>query len=583
MLSSTMCLAYFATAVLSYNTCLATEEWKWSRNSRIALSNQENATRNMETSKTSYAQSPALPSTSSQSLNDVDSGSTTLSRRPSLQETNTGNGIDQDIDKSDHASVQGDLSSRMCEKQDPNLVGFDGPGDLGNPKNWTVRKRGAATVSMGLMTFVVTFASSIFSVAIEQVAEEYHIGTVTSTLGVSLFLLGFVFGPVFFGPASEAYGRRVPLFAGYALFAIFQIPVAVAQNIETIMLGRFLGGFFASAPLAVVGGALADMWDPVERAYAVCAFAGGAFAGPVFGPVVGGFVTQSYLGWRWTAWLTLIMSCFFGIIGLFLIPETSAPRILQLRAARLRHETKNWALHSKADETQITMSSIFHVYLARPWVMIIREPILALVTAYLSFLYGVLYLLFEAFPITFQEGRGWNQGVGSLPFLSFVVGIVMGNGVIAYSTATNFKKAFIKNGNKPVPEERLPPMIIGAIVLPIGLFWFAWTSDPNITWVPQVLSSALLGMGCLITFWQGINYIIDCYGFYANSAIAINTFVRSIAGAGFPLFAPAMYHKLGVAWATSLLGFLCVAFLPVPILFYMYGARIRAKSRYTPT
>lgn len=97
-----------------------------------------------------------------------------------------------------------------------------------------------------------------------------------------------------------------------------------------------------------------------------------------------------------------------------------------------------------------------------------------------------------------------------------------------------------------------------------------------------MLSSALLGMGCLVTFWQGMNYIIDCYAFYSNSAIAVNTFIRSIAGAGFPLFAPAMYHKLGVPWATSLLGFLCVAFMPVPVLFYIYGARIRKRSRFTP-
>lgn len=109
------------------------------------------------------------------------------------------------------------------------------------------------------------------------------------------------------------------------------------------------------------------------------------------------------------------------------------------------------------------------------------------------------------------------------------------------------------------------------------------TSNPHLTWVPQILATALLGMGCLVTFWQGVNYIIDCYGFYSNSAIAINTFVRSIAGAGFPLFAPAMYHNLGVPWATSLLGFLCVAFFPVPVLFYKYGAKIRAKSRFRPT
>ncbi|KAJ9606073.1 hypothetical protein H2200_009034 [Cladophialophora chaetospira] len=462
------------------------------------------------------------------------------------------------------------------------LVEFDGPEDPDNPKNWSKGKRWAITIAMGWMTFVVTFASSIYAVTIEPVAKEYHIGTVASTLGVSLFLLGFVLGPVLFGPASEVFGRRVPLFAGYAVFAIFQIPVAVAQNVETIMLGRFFGGFAASAPLAVVGGAMADIWGPVERAYGICVFAAAAFTGPVAGPIMGGFITQSHLGWRWTAWITLIMAALFGFIGLCVIPETSASRILQTRAKRLRYETKNWALHAKADESRVDFNSITHVYLIRPFVMFVQEPILALVTAYMSFIYGVIYLLFEAYPVSFQEERGWNPGVGSLPFAAFIVGIAMGTGAIAYSTRTNFARAFKKHG-KVIPEERLPPMILGAAVLPIGLFIFAWTSDPHITWVPQVLATALLGMGCLVTFWQGINYIIDCYGFYSNSAIAINTFIRSIAGAGFPLFSTAMYHKLGVAWATSLLAFLCVAFFPVPVLFYKYGAKIREKSRFTPT
>ncbi|ETI26664.1 hypothetical protein G647_10324 [Cladophialophora carrionii CBS 160.54] len=462
------------------------------------------------------------------------------------------------------------------------LVDFDGPDDPENPKNWSKAKRWGITASMGLMTFVVTFASSIYAVAIEPVAREYHIGYVPSTLGVSLFLLGFVLGPVFFGPASEVFGRRVPLFAGYLIFAIFQIPVAVAQNVETIMLGRFFGGFAACAPLAVVGGAMADIWGPLERAYGICVFAAAAFTGPVAGPIMGGFITQSHLGWRWTAWITLIMAALFGCIGLAVIPETSAARILQIKAKRLRYETKNWALHAKADESRVDFETITRIYLVRPFVMVVQEPILALITVYMSFIYGIIYLLFEAYPISFQEERGWNAGVGSLPFAAFIVGIAMGTGVIAWSTRTNFARAFKKHG-KVVPEERLPPMIVGAAVLPIGLFIFAWTSNPHITWVPQVLATALLGMGCLITFWQGINYIIDCYGFYSNSAIAINTFIRSIAGAGFPLFAPAMYHNLGVAWATSLLGFLCLVFFPVPVLFYKYGSRIRERSRFTPT
>lgn len=390
-----------------------------------------------------------------------------------------------------------------------------------------------------------------------------------------------MFGPVVFGPASEAYGRRIPLFIGYALFGIFNIPVALAKNTETIMVGRFLGGFFASSPLAIVGGALSDIWDPIPRAYAICIFAAGAFTGPVAGPIIGGFTTQSHLGWRWTSWITLIMTGLFGVIGLFCIPETSAQAILTAKAKRLRRQTNKPEPHSQMEENPLTARRLVTVYLVRPFVMLMQEPILSLMTAYMSFLYGVLYLLFAAYPVAFHEQRGWNIGVASLPFASFIVGIAMGAGLIAYSTRTNFTRSFRKHG-KCIPEERLPPMIVGAIGLPIGLFWFAWTSNPNITWVPQVLSSALIGMGMMVTFWQGVNYIIDCYGFYSNSAIAVNTFIRSIAGAAFPLFTWDMYHGLGVAWATSVLAFLCAAFAPVPILFYMYGARIRAKSRYKP-
>ena len=126
-------------------------------------------------------------------------------------------------------------------------------------------------------------------------------------------------------------------------------------------------------------------------------------------------------------------------------------------------------------------------------------------------------------------------------------------------------------------------MILGSFILPIGLFWFAWTSSPNITWVPQTLAGIPIGWGILMIFLQGLNYIIDVYMWHANSAIAANTFLRSLAGGGFPLFATAMYHTLGVAWATSLLGFLCIAMIPAPICFFIYGAKIRKMSKFSPS
>ena len=119
----------------------------------------------------------------------------------------------------------------------------------------------------------------------------------------------------------------------------------------------------------------------------------------------------------------------------------------------------------------------------------------------------------------------------------------------------------------------------GAVLVPGGggLFWFAWTSNPHITWVPQVLAGIPIGWSIPMMFLQGLNYTIDVYMWHANSA-----FLRSFAGGGFPLFATAMFHNLGVNWATSLLGFLCIAMIPAPILCFFYGAKFRKISNISP-
>jgi DHA1 family multidrug resistance protein-like MFS transporter len=249
------------------------------------------------------------------------------------------------------------------------------------------------------------------------------------------------------------------------------------------------------------------------------------------GPIVGGFVTQSHLGWRWTQWLTLIMAAASMLTAVIFVPETYAPIILSRRAKARRFETKNWALHAKIDEQQTRLSDILTRYLFRPLQMLIQEPILLLVTLYMAFIYGILYLFFEAYPVSFQEERGWNLGV------------IFGAIFVSYLTKTRFARKMKEQGHV-VPEERLPPMMLGAFMLPTGLFWFAWTSSPHITWVPQVLSGIPIGMGIFMIFMQGINYIIDCYLMNANSALSANTLIRSFAGAGFPLFAVQMYHKL---------------------------------------
>ncbi|KAI1140226.1 MFS general substrate transporter [Hypoxylon sp. FL0543] len=450
--------------------------------------------------------------------------------------------------------------------------------DWDNPKLWSVTRKWIITGTTSLMAFSSTFASSVFSTAIKQTSEEFNVSSEVMTLGVSLFVLGYCVGPLLWGPLSEVHGRRLPLMLGSFAFCVFQVPVAVAKNAQTVLVCRFIGGIFASSALGIMPAVLTDIWNPVERGIAACIYSTATFAGPVTGPIIGGFLVESYLGWRWTAWITLIEGGAFWALGMLLVPETYAPVLLRRRARALRGTADESA--NTAPEHRVGLREFVTKFLTRPPSMLVTELVLVLMTLYMSLVYGTLYLFFEAYPISFQEERGWSPGVGALPFLGLTVGVVCGNLTIGFITVRRFKKKYLEGGNKVAPEERLIPMMIGAAILPIGLFWFAWTSNPHITWVPQVVAGALIGMGIQLVYTMGYNYILDVYTPVAASAVAANTFVRCIAGAGFPLFAAPMYHKLGVGWATSVLGFLSVALMPVPFLFFKYGKRVRKIGRF---
>jgi len=213
--------------------------------------------------------------------------------------------------------------------------------------------------------------------------------------------------------------------------------------------------------------------------------------------------------------------------------------------------------------------------------MLVTEPILLLITLYQSFIYGILYLVLVSYPIAFREVRGWSLGISALPFIGMFLGVIMGCAIVVIYTRTRFTRITMENKGVVIPEQRLPLMIAGGFLLPVGLFIFAWTSHPDTHWVGMVIGSVPVGMGMYMVFVQCLNYLVDVYLQIANSAIGANTFVRSFFGAGFPLFGPAMYHHLGVDWATSVLGFVAIAMVPIPVIFYRYGHTIRAMSKKT--
>ncbi|KAJ5919360.1 Major facilitator superfamily domain general substrate transporter [Penicillium verhagenii] len=462
---------------------------------------------------------------------------------------------------------------------DDMIVDFDGPEDPYQPMNWRFSKKLVTTILYGFTAMGAPWASSIYSTGQTQVSEEFHVSTEVSTLGTSLLLFGLGLGPLVWAPLSEVYGRKPAVLAPYFLAAVFSFATATAKDVQTIMLTRFFAGFFGSAPVTNTGGVLGDIWPPEQRGAALVAYSIAVFGGPVLGPIVGGAISESYLGWRWTEYITGILMMICLILDLVFIDETYPPILLTRKARRLRLETGNWALHARHEEWNASYRDFGKKYLIRPF-QLLATPICFLVALYASFVYAILYLSLAAFPIVFQEIRGWNQVVGALPFISYFIGIMIG-ALVNLSNQKFYVKRMKENNNRPVPEARLPPMMLGSVCFAGGLFMFGWTSPAHIHWIAPNIGAVLMGIGILTILQPALNYLIDTFHSTAASAVAASTFLRSIFAGSFPLFTDAMFHNLGVPWAASVLGFISVALLPIPYLFYIYGRRLRARGKYS--
>jgi hypothetical protein len=255
---------------------------------------------------------------------------------------------------------------------------------------------------------------------------------------------------------------------------------------------------------------------------------------------------------------------------------------LRKRAEKLSEMTgKVYRSRVDIDQGKVTLGEAFATGLKRPWILLFCEPIVLLLSLYHAIIYGILYMLFGAFPIVYRVGRGWNEGVSGLPFIAVAVGVLLAILYVILVDNKQYMKKVTESGKGyTTPEARLPMCLIGGIALPIGLFWFAWTNSPSLPWAASVVAAVPFGFGMVLIFLSIMNYLIDSYTIFAASVLAGNGIIRSVFGAAFPLFTKQMYDSLGIHWASSVPAFLAVACIPLPFLFYKYGATIRKKCKY---
>jgi len=400
-------------------------------------------------------------------------------------------------------------------------------------------------------------------------------------MAMSVYLLATAFGPLLIGPLSEVYGRKPVLHATNIWFFIWNIVCGFANSKGLLISARFLAGFGASAIYALASGVLGDVWRPEERGRSLGQYILIPLLGAAVGPIVGGFITESTT-WRWMFWSTSILQAVMILVSLPLYLETHGPTILARRAKHLRFTTSNEEYYTEVErlESGRSLSWILSRCLSRPIRLLLFHPIVQVQASLSAFNYGILYLMLSTISDLWIKQYHESISISGLHYISSCLGEILGAEIGGPLLDVVYRKMKQRANGIAVPEFRVPIMVPGAVLVPLGLFVYGWAAQKHTHWIVVDLGVFILSFGMQIGGQALQAYVIDSYLDHASSASAASQFLRSLTAFGFPLFAPKMYAALGYGWGNSTLGLVSIAIgIPAPLLVWIYGPRLRAKAQ----
>ncbi|RHZ57300.1 MFS transporter [Aspergillus thermomutatus] len=486
------------------------------------------------------------------------------------------------------------------------LVDWENDHDPLKPSNYSLPRRISATLIVTALAFVVGAASSIESGVLPQNSAAFHVSEVVASLATGIYLLGFAAGSLVSGPLSEILGRNAVYAGSLTLFMLFVMASGLAPNIGAQLACRFLAGVFGCPPLTCAGGTVADLWDPLEKTLAFPLYAILSFGGPVLGPVIASYMGQGTLSWRWTNWIILLASGLVLALVLLFQPETYSPLLLTWKARHLRTLTGDERYRAEMELEKTAVFARIWTACARQVLLTVHEPIILLISLYMTVLYIVLFTFFDGYSFIFGDVHGLSQGLTNIVWVAMYAGILLAGlavpvvyiwtkrefaqqptpsdseakGGIGAGAGAGAGAARAQVQVRARPENRLWFAMLGAPCIPIGLFWMGWTDYASISIWSPILASAVFGFGTIAVFISSYMYVIDSYDIYAASALGFMTVSRYCAAGGMTVVGIPFYANCGVQYTLTILGCISAVMTVVPYVFYRFGGVIRGWSRY---
>jgi multidrug resistance protein len=470
--------------------------------------------------------------------------------------------------------------------------------DPTNPYCFSMLRKTAIVLTGMLIVVNSAMGSSVASGISSEMTDYFGITSKSQlVLPTSIYIVGYVLGPLVFSPLSETFGRKIVMISTFVVYTAFTLGCALAPTWAGLIVMRLLAGIGASTPNSVVGGIYADIFStPRERGRVIALYMTCTTFGPLIGPIASGYI--GVISWRWAYWLMLILA---GVTWppLLLMPETYGPVVLKKKAQAMRKQGRTVLAPIELDPPDVYQMIV--VILTRPVRMFLFESIVLFSCLYTALIYAIFYsesldstitqnisltillVFLQAYPIIYTGVYGFSAGERGLAFLGIGIGSVI---AFAIYLAWDYYLAHV--GKRPTQPQwyhqeeyrRVPLACLAAPLLVLSMFWLGWTAKPTIHWIVPMAAAIPFGIAYLLIFMALLNYIVDAYEIFSASAMAAASCSRSILAVALPFATTPMYDRLGIAWACSTLGFIGLLLGIIPFMFLRYGATIRKNSKF---
>ncbi|KIX06963.1 uncharacterized protein Z518_04939 [Rhinocladiella mackenziei CBS 650.93] len=464
-----------------------------------------------------------------------------------------------------------------------------------SPLTWSSTHKTIVLILSCCCTFLAAYSAGSYSIAAGPQRAKWSLSGVAFNTGVTTWAMGFACSPMFLAPFSEINGRR-PVFIGSAvMFLAGLIACATTPSFAGMLVARFFVGAGASTFATMVGGVVSDLYNAEHRNTPMAIYSGSALTGTGIGPLCSGFIIGR-ASFRWVYYHQIMALGVVLVVVYLFFKETRGSVLLSRKAKALnqylaeieKHHPADDQVNEKpptllrirykvaADENRSSLGHMLYLSLTIPFKLLATEPVVFFFSLWVSFAWALLYMTFSVIPLVFSTRHHFNTEQSGAVFSAISIGTILATFISIYQ-AKIAKRHWPKLDTSP--EGRLYFACLESALLPIGLFWFGWTTYSSVPWISPILAIGCAEMGIFVIYLAVFNYLADVYHRYASSALAAQSFMRNLLAAVFPLFTDQMFQNLGYPQASSLLGGISALLTLVPWVLLFNGERIRARSK----